>query len=423
MSLVYRSFLFQKTGYSLAAHMDVLAMAEAGAGEWPGGFKTCTLTPKAPPLTFDLFGRAQQVAQERHDPASWKLPGVQIIRSIPTDVFAPYERARSDQGFPIYRGPEQRVICATVFEAPRWPMGWASSCNLYDAIVVPGEWLAQAARAAGVESRIEVIPHAMEWPPERDENGLSEIPPVDKAKWWWERPSQLRDGYGYRGPHVFTDGTNMLRKNLSSAVEAFWRAFDHDDGAVMLLKTSWFKPIHEAVFMHELSQIRKKLGRTKYAPVGLIDSTLTWSEHWSLFHWCTTYLSMAYAEGVGYPLLQAGGLGKVIVCTDSPGHRDTAPQALFVESRDATFGQLRPFDPVSTLDRCEHCGYEFGVAHIHEDDPWRVPLIESAAVRLREATKPQVQAGALIDAVKVHDRHNLRAVGEQFLKLAREAAP
>lgn len=415
--IVYRSFLNQRTGYSLAAAMDVLALAEAGVD-----FKTCTLSPRQPvDLRLDLFGRAQKAVAERHDPRGWELPGVQFLRAIPTDALAPYDRARSET-FPVFSGRrDQRFVCATVFEAPVWPAGWGSSCNLYDRIVLPGEWLAQAARARGVVSPITVVPHAMEWPPEKDENGLSDIPPpFHRAKWWWERPSRTRDGYGWRGLHVFADGTHMLRKNLSSAVEAFWRAFDHDDGAVMLLKTSWFAPVHEAIFMHELHEIRRRLGRTRYAPVGIIDSTLTWSEHWGLFRWCTCYLSMAYAEGVGLPLIQAGGLGKPIVCTHGPGHLDTAPQALFVNSRDAIAGQLEALDPLATLDRCDNCDRHFGVAHIHHDDPWRVPSIEHAAELLRTVHMPEHVQYAQEAAKRVRERHGLAQVGAQLARIVRE---
>lgn len=387
MSLTYRSFLFQQTGYGLAAHQDILSLADAGAD-----FKTSSLTPSV--YQDGIFGRSQDAAKARHDPNAWKDSDTVLYRSIPTDAIAPFWRGRSDS-FQVRANRVQKLGLFTVFESPVWPKGWRVAANAYDGLSVPAGWLALAAREAGVEVPIHVIPHALEFPDKAPE------PALPKCEAWWEAP------IGDERIKVLCEGTYMLRKNIPAVVEAFYRAFNPLE-AVLLIHTHYFKPVHKYLLMGELREVRERLKIRHAPPVLISDARLSWDELWSLFSWSTIYCSLAYAEGVGYPLLFAGGLGIPIVCTDHVGHRNTAPQALFAKSSDRLFESLEPFDPLVKYDN-------FQIAHIHPEDVWRRPDPSDAAYCLQDAAKvpKDFSFGA---AVRI--KHDPLVVGKQIKAFA-----
>lgn len=397
MTFSYRGYLSLKSGYAMASMMDCLALDRVGAD-----FKCGSLVPGRG--VHDYFGPADEVVARRLDPTCWDAPGTQILRCIPTDALAPMENARSDQGFMVSNRRDQRKICATVFESPVWPKGWIAASNLYDALVLPSQWLADTARAAGVVAPIHVIPHALVWEGE------------------WARESAARKGYGFswwdepvgdEPVRVLSEGTYMLRKNIPAAVEAFWRAFEPGE-AVLQLHTHWFRRDHRALLMEELwarrERVRRETGRRALAAVVIDDSNLDWHQLWERYHWVAAaplrgiYLSMAYAEGVGYPILMAAGLGLPVVCTDCEGHRDTAPWSYLVKSTPTRPGALFPFDPMHD---------SFRIAHIYDDDPWWKPDPLDAAEKLRMAVrKPSDELLEIQRAVRL--RHSLFEVGTKL---------
>ena len=400
-TLVYRSYVGHRTGYGLAAHQDILALATAGAD-----FRVCGLSGPPPQFGWPIFGRSMEAARQRYDRNAWKDRCTQVLRAIPTDALAPIEPARSDRGFPVRFHPGQKAICFTVFEAPNWPRGWVTASNLYDAISVPGEWLAVSARAAGVKTRIEVIPHAMDFE-EADRQEHEHIQPqAPPGEAWWEAPT------GEESVRILTQGTYMLRKNIPALVEAFYRAgFDRKD-AVLLVHTHYFKERHRSLLMEQLYQVRKKLHIKcgDAPPVVVSDAALMWDTLWAMFRWATVYATAAYAEGVGYPLIMAAGLGIPIVCTDQPGHFDTAPHAIRVTSAAVMPADLWDRDPMAMMD-------DFRIAHVFDEDRWFAPSRTEMAQKLRLATSDVSRSDALVSAVGVRNRHGLAPVGKQILDL------
>lgn len=394
--MIYRGYLSHRSGYAMASMMDCLALERAGVD-----FSCASLVPGRGVQGF--FGAADEVVARRIDPTCWNEPGPQIIRCIPTDALAPLPSARSDQGFPASHRSDQKLICATVFECEQWPVGWVTASNLYDALILPNEWLADTARRAGVTSPIHVVPHALDW------DAPSEMPaPHPMGESWWEEPT------GCETIRVLFEGTYMLRKNIPAAVEAFWRAFERAE-AVMLVHTYFFQPEHRALLMRALWEKRMLLrreGKTDFPPVIIDSASLDWARLWKMYHWAKqaargcAYISTAYAEGVGYPLLMAAGLGIPVVCTDCPGHRDAVPFAHFIPSTPTTPGRLWPFDPVDRT---------FRIAHIYEDDPWFRPDPEQAGHILHAAAKCTV---ADSDRASLFNRHDPEMVGRQLASVA-----
>lgn len=396
-SPVYRSF-FVNSGYGFAAAMDALALKAAGAD-----FATCTLA-REPPMA--VFGRGSDAAIAHYDADSWRdTTRPHLVRAIPTDVLGPFPRARSCSAPGGYAGSRQKVALLTVFEAPVWPAGWVATSNAYDLLSVPGRWLADAAVAADVKTPIRVIPHAMDWP---DPMPPPALPPCGA----WFDPSPPRTDF-----KVLVDGTYMARKNLAGAVEAFWRAYNANE-ATLLVHTHWFSPGHRDRFLGELADIRLRLGKKRYAPVLVSAADLGWRQLWAMYAWADIYLSLSRAEGVGLGLVMAAGLGKAVVATDSPGHRDTVPHARFVAAQDVPASKCLASDPMTVLD-------SFRVAHIHPLDPWREPSVEDAEAQLRAlhrtadgySTERSRKAAA-----EARRRHDPAAVGAQLVALAKELA-
>lgn len=405
--LTYRGFLSLKSGYAMASMMDCLALDRVNAP-----FKCASLVRSHRPV-IGLFGESDEVVARHVDPSCWDAPGTQIIRCIPTDAIAPMLNARSDQGFPVHLGPDQKRICATVFETPNWPVGWVTAANSYDALILPAQWLKESAEFAGVKSPIFVVPHALDFPevaPARELNIPAE---------YWFGPSSADVAHTGRSPRemppyrVLFEGTYMLRKNIPAAVEAFWRAFEPGE-AEMLVHTHFFHPDHRAFLMRELWERKEKFSPRTLPLVRVSDCPLGWNDLWGMYSWCASapakgiYISMAYAEGVGYPLLMAAGLGIDVVCTDFVGHRATVPFAQMVNSTPTNPGKLRPFDP---MDR------SFRIAHIYDEDQWMRPDPEHAAGILKaiaEEKKALPVTGELLSA-SIRAKHDPKTVGQQLV--------
>lgn len=141
---------------------------------------------------------------------------------------------------------------------------------------------------------------------------------------------------------VFDYRSNVDRKNPYSAVEAFRRAFEPDDGAVLLIKCRSAR-----FFPREHRRLVEAAGGRN--DIVILDDDLTSSEMAWLIKRADVLLSLHRAEGFGLPLAEAASVGTVVVATGYGGPVDflSADEACLIPFRLGAVGPHHWPYPVS----------------------------------------------------------------------------
>ncbi len=166
------------------------------------------------PAVFDPFNPLDLNASAV-DPA---LAPLRTIRSEP-DVLVCHTLPEHIPLLEHLRPPGGAMIAHTVWEAWQVQDHWPELLNLCDGVIVPTEWNAAAFRAADVSVPIGVVPH---------------VAPTDVPDHSWLGPGELDLGSRFV---VHCIATWSARKQPWLVVEAFARAFGHDDDAVLVMRT------------------------------------------------------------------------------------------------------------------------------------------------------------------------------------------
>jgi glycosyltransferase involved in cell wall biosynthesis len=143
-------------------------------------------------------------------------------------------------------------------------------------------------------------------------------PPVSEPPASSQLPPQLPEGF--RVLVMFDFLSTLERKNPLGAIEAYRRAFEPGDGAVLVIKS--VNGQHRPERMAEL--LAAVEGRSD---ILLIDRTMSGAERDALIATCDCYLSLHRSEGHGLPLAEAMALCKPVVATAFGGNMEFMSEA------------------------------------------------------------------------------------------------
>jgi glycosyltransferase involved in cell wall biosynthesis len=275
------------------------------------------------------------------------------------------------------------VIC-TVWEALKVQDHWPELLNSADAVVVPTVWNAEAFRAAGVRVPIEVVPHAR-----------SNFCP-DTA-WLGESGLGLSDEFVVHSIAAWT-----VRKDPSTTVAAFARAFGPGDRSRLILKTDQVidreldaPPGPERLRRLSSWTVAGILHRHQPAPtVDLVHGNLSSAQVAGLHHRSDCWLSLPHAEGWDLGAFDAAVAGVPVITVGHGGPLEY----LGDDYAWLVSGELVPFK-----------GLPGGV--------WVQPDIDAAASALRlVASDPGgARAAAAELATRLHARHAPERIAREFV--------
>jgi glycosyltransferase involved in cell wall biosynthesis len=125
---------------------------------------------------------------------------------------------------------------------------------------------------------------------------------------------------GFRVLIMFDYLSTLERKNPLGAIEAYCRAFQPADGAVLVVKSVNGR--------HRPERCAQVMAAVEGRPdIVLIDRTISGAERDALIAACDCYLSLHRSEGHGLPLAEAMALGKPVVATAYGGNMEFMSEA------------------------------------------------------------------------------------------------
>jgi glycosyltransferase involved in cell wall biosynthesis len=279
------------------------------------------------------FARADIVARDVGGPLIVHLnpPGMQSVI---------VQRLRG-----LLRG--RRLIAYWAWEAPDLPPIWHQAFRLLHEIWVPSSFVADALVRAGCTTPVRIVPHPLRIP---------QAVPV------------VRTDRALTVLIVFAYDSGFDRKNPIAGIEAFRRAFDGADDAVLVVKSRGHSRSGEP-------ERRLEAALAGLTNVRQIDGDLPVDEYERLIEAADVMLSLHRAEGFGIPLAEAMLRGKPVVATDWSGN---------LEYMDAEAACLVPARMVPMRDEVN--------AYQRLDSVWADADIDAAAAWLRRLRDPDLRA-------------------------------
>jgi glycosyltransferase involved in cell wall biosynthesis len=233
------------------------------------------------------------------------------------------------------------------------------------------------------------------------------------------RPEPSRERWGIPEDvtvflNVFNPVSGFDRKNPIDVHEAFLQAFPDRDDVRLVFKAhgGFAKQPDEGDLVGEEQRAASFVERCAADDrVILIDEFLSYDDVVALVASCDAYVSLARAEGLGLPVLEAMALGVPTICMDYSGHSDfvTAEGSLLV-----------PYDLIDVPEDASH--YYNPRSYSSEPPRWAQPRLPEAAALMREladdaALRERLSHGALIGA----SEHQQRCADSHWLADLEEA--
>lgn len=174
--------------------------------------------------------------------------------------------------------------------------------------------------------------------------------------------------------YIFDPVSSFDRKNPVDVHRAFARAFPGRDDVRLVFKVHGNLAGASAATGVEEERTRS----TEFLDlvqgddrVTLIRDFLPYEQVMQLVASCDAFVSLARAEGIGLPVLEAMSLGVPVVCTASSGHLDfTTPQSALLV-------------PVTMVDVPQGASYHYQADKFTEPPTWADPDLATAAEHLR----------------------------------------
>jgi glycosyltransferase involved in cell wall biosynthesis len=258
-----------------------------------------------------------------------------------------------EQMVPYLDGPEappregRTNIGIWSWEVDVLPPGWREAAGRLAEVWTYSRFSAELIGAA-LDARVLSFPPPLSSPAVEDAQTSTPIPA--------QPPTELLPGF--RVLVRFDYLSTLERKNPLGAIEAYCRAFQPDDGAVLVLKSVNGR--------HRPERHREVLAAVEGRPdVVVVDRTTSDGERDALIAGCDCYLSLHRSEGHGLPLAEAMSFGKLVVATAYGGN---------MEFMSAANSYPVAWNPVRV---------EGGVEHYPAGASWAEPDLEDAVRILR----------------------------------------
>lgn len=284
------------------------------------------------------------------------------------------------------RGRFPRAVSVTTWEADALPEQYVQALNHVGEVWVPSCFNEQVLRQQLLVPVFR-IPH----------------PVHDLGTPRFGRDALDREMNWAAGSFVFlTVGTWQERKNLGGVIEAFLRAFPHDQNVRLVVKTSFsFTPeplarvhIAEAVVRARLPFWSKAMERVHIYPHPWPTDCLA-----SLYARADCYVSLHRGEGWCYPLFDAACAGTPVIATGYSGPMDYL---------DARAHRLVRYELTRAAREGQGPRFSFDSSM-----QWAEPDIEHAAQLMREVYENHTEARAQAQAaaVRLRQDYSREAVG------------
>ena len=305
----------------------------------------------------------------------------------------------------------RRVLGYTVWELERLPSRWPDILNRLDAVLVPCQWNVDVFRRSGVTVPIHVVPHLSQFgdiDPPTDADHKSLRSRLGKI-------ADLDDRFVFYNIAYWSN-----RKAPYLALEAYWRAFDSNDKALMIVKTSprditqyhrhWrngFR-LRNPSTLQTLNAMASR--HTNRAPVVLIaDESLSDQEIMALHERGDCFTSLTRTEGWGLGAFEAARLGKPLIMTGYGGQLDYLDPAL---------AYLVGHEMVPVHEPTWSANYR-------TTDLWAEPSIDHAAHQMREVfeNRQAAQDRAAQQALKIESVFSKDIVMDALLRALSSVEP
>lgn len=350
--------LHEPSGYGEAARAYILALARAGVpvtwtplvwSRWPRPAYRPFTGPASPdPELGALYGRSIEV-------------DTVVIHTVPE--YFPEWRARAGGA---------RTVGYTVWETDRLPRAWPPLLGAVDALAVPTAWSRDVMLHAGVRTPVHVVPHL---PPQWDGSG---------PRWRGGLPDETLVFY--------TIGPWTERKAPWLVIASFLAAFTAADPVALVVKTSP-RPRCRGRLGGLFSGTRRLVeGMLRRhgdpPPVVVLTEALPREQIAALHRRGDCYVSLSRAEGFDLPAFDAAALGKPVIATGFPAHREVLP----AEEADLVDFRLAPVDDPA------------GAPSYTPDQRWAEPDLAHAAALMRRVLEDRAGAAARGHALAEHVR-------------------
>lgn len=210
---------------------------------------------------------------------------------------------------------DSRFKCCGVYfsETDNLPIEWTSRLNLMDEVWVCNEQMEQACKNSGVSSKLKVV-----------------LPPVNVRKYeqtYKTLPGLVQKLEGDFSFYVI--GELNKRKNLSGILKAFHAEFDSNEPVQLVIKANKFgvPPQEIAGHIKKLSD-EVKIGLKKYPKPEdykkeiIIADKLSDEDLFGLHTTCDCLVNASFGEAYGQPIIDAMGLGKLVIANSVGGPKD-----------------------------------------------------------------------------------------------------